>query len=200
MTPTTVLKIEQLDVGYAGQAPIARRWSADIPAGVTLLFGDTGSGKSSLLRVLAGQQAAPGRLTLAGISLAADAAAYRHAVFFADPGDSAHDQRIAAEIVGNAGSAHADHFGLAPHLHKPLYMLSTGSRRKVWLAAALSSACPLVLLDEPGGALDAPSRAYLWRALANAHAREGRAIVVASSERPDGLSPVASFSLPLQGA
>jgi ABC-type transport system involved in cytochrome c biogenesis ATPase subunit len=42
-----------------------------------------------------------------------------------------------------------DGFGLQPHLDKPLYMLSTGSKRKVWLSAALAAGAPLTLIDQP---------------------------------------------------
>jgi ABC-type Mn2+/Zn2+ transport system ATPase subunit len=46
-------------------------------------------------------------------------------------------------------------------LPKPLYQLSTGSRRKVFLAAALVQPAPLTLLDQPFMALDRPSVDFL---------------------------------------
>ena len=48
-------------------------------------------------------------------------------------------------------------FELTPHLEKPLYMLSTGSKRKVWLAAAFASGAAVTLLDQPFAALDKAS-------------------------------------------
>lgn len=195
------LQIESLTVGYPDQHPIADRWTATIEPGVTLLFGDTGSGKSTLLRALAGAtNTATGQLTLAGVALHADAAGYRRQVFFPDPSDAAHDQRIAGDIVGDAAREHASGFALESHLHKPLYMLSTGSRRKVWLAAALACDMALVLLDEPTGGLDAPSKAYLSRALAALARQNERVVVVASSQLLDGLTPTATITLPIQGA
>jgi ABC-type Mn2+/Zn2+ transport system ATPase subunit len=50
---------------------------------------------------------------------------------------------------------------LLSHLPKPLYQLSTGSRRKVFLAAALVQPAPLTLLDQPFMALDRPSVDFL---------------------------------------
>jgi len=64
-----------------------------------------------------------------------------------------------------------------------MYMLSTGSKRKVWLAAALASGRPLALLDEPEGALDARSIGCLWKAVQSRTARKGRALLIASSAR-----------------
>jgi len=201
MTVTPViLDVQALTFSYAGQPPLARDWSTTIRAGVTLMHGDTGCGKSTLLRLLAGTERIAGRLTLAGVRLDVDAVAYRRSVFFVDPSDAAQDALIARDVISPAGEHHAEGFALGPHLHKPMFMLSTGTRRKVWLAAALTSTCPLTLLDEPAGALDAASRDYLAHALgALAHQRE-RAIVVASSQTLGAVPLAGTITLPLQGA
>ena len=89
----------------------------------------------------------------------------------------------------------ADGFALAPHLEKSMFMLSTGSKRKVWLAAALASSRPLLLLDEPTGGLDAASIRCLWGVLPE-RART-RAVVVASGDRIDALPLAATLALPL---
>ena len=157
-----VLEIRNLGFAYAGQAPIVTDWTASIGPGVTLLHGDTGSGKSSLLRVLAGTLAARGQLALDGVRLDEDAEGYRRGIFFVDPGTDEFDPLTvractAALREGDGRFDEAawqrlvDGFALAPHLEKSMYMLSTGSKRKVWLAAALASSRPLVLLDEPTG-------------------------------------------------
>jgi ABC-type multidrug transport system ATPase subunit len=91
-------------------------------------------------------------------------------------------------------------FALGPHLHKPMFMLSTGSRRKVWLAAALASSRPLTLLDEPTGGLDAPAREYLSRALSALAAQRERAVVVASGEGLAAVALTGTITLPFQGA
>ena len=51
-----VLQVQDLSFAYPDQPALAARWSARVPAGITLLHGDTGSGKSTLLRLLAGTQ------------------------------------------------------------------------------------------------------------------------------------------------
>jgi len=206
-----VLEIRKLGVAYPGQPPLAADWTASIGPGVTLLHGDTGSGKSTVMRVLAGTQAARGHLALNGVRLDSNAEAYRRQVFFVDPSTDEFDPltvhactaRLRVDDAGFDAAAWqrlVEGFGLVPHLEKSMYMLSTGSKRKVWLAAALASSRPLVLLDEPTGALDAASIRCLWGALADfAHLKSpARAVVVASGERIDFPSLAATIELPLR--
>jgi ABC-type Mn2+/Zn2+ transport system ATPase subunit len=80
-----------------------------------------------------------------------------------------------------------DSLSIAPHLDKPLYMLSTGSRRKVWLAAAFASGAPVTLLDEPFAALDSPSIASVKRLLALAAHQPARVYLIADYEAPTGV-------------
>lgn len=206
-TPPVVLDIHGLRFAYPGEAPLVSNWSHAIGPGVTLLYGDTGSGKSTLLRVMAGVLPAEGRLTLAGLDAARDLDAYRRSVFFVDPATQVFDPvtGVACTATLRAGDAAFDEarwqalvdgFGLAPHVEKPMYMLSTGSRRKVWLAAALASSRALLLLDEPTGALDAGSVRRLWDAIAEVSAQPGRAIVIGSYERVDRVPLAATIELP----
>ena len=205
-----VLQVQQLSFRHAGLPALVADWSTAITTGVTLLHGDTGSGKSTLLRLIAGHEpASAGRLTLAGTALDDDPAAYRHHVFWCDPATDAFDRVTARECsaslsAGDAGfdatawRALVDGFSLAPHIDKPMYMLSTGSKRKVWLAAALASGRRLTLLDEPTGGLDAPSIACLMDALTRLATHPSRAIVVASSERLERVPWSGLVELPLR--
>jgi len=210
--PTTpILHIDHLRFAYPGDPPIAADWSARIGAGVTLLQGDTGSGKSTLLRVLAGTlPATGGRLTLAGASLPGVAEAYRRQVFFVDPSTDAFDAMGVQECAASLRRADVpfdavrwqalvDGFSLAPHLEKKMFMLSTGSKRKVWLAAALASSRPLTLLDEPTGGLDAGSMRCLWRTLDEIAQEGDRTVIVASGERIDDVPLAGTITLPLVG-
>ena len=211
MRPPThpdILRVQALNFAYDGEPPLVRDWSATLGAGVTLLHGDTGSGKSTLLRLLAGVLPARGRLTLAGVRFDEDAAAYRRKVFFCDPATDSFDQRTARDTTAllGAGDPHfnadrwqglVDGFALAPHLDKPMVMLSTGSRRKLWLAAALASGRALVLLDEPTGGLDAASVGCLWGELMRCAERSDQAVVVASAERMDRIPLAKLIKLPM---
>lgn len=206
---TVILRLQALSFAYAGQPALVADWSASIGPGVTLLYGDTGSGKSTLLRLMAGAlHAGGGRVTLAGVHLDEDAKAYKRKLFFCDPTTDAFDQRTARDTTTllSAGDARFDEarwqdlvegFALAPHLDKPMYMLSTGSKRKVWLAAALASGRALVLLDEPTGGLDAASIACLWSELTRVAEQAERAIIFASAERVHRVPLAGLIELPV---
>jgi ABC-type multidrug transport system ATPase subunit len=211
MDTSTPALLDLHDLGFAhpGQPALLRGWTARIGAGVTLLHGDTASGKSTVLRVLAGALPASGRLTLAGTRLDADPPAYRRQVFLCEPATDAFDPVTARACTDalRAGDVAFDAatwetlvegFALAPHLDKPLHMLSTGSKRKVWLAAALASGRALTLLDEPAGGLDAASLRCLWRALGQCARRADRAVIVASAGSIDRVPLAATIELPLR--
>lgn len=208
--PTPILQLRGLRVAFPGEAPLIACESLALPAGLTLVEGDTGSGKTTLLRVLAGEQPAQGTLVVDGIDLAQAPQAYRRAVFHVDAREAAFDALTphactAAWREDDPGfdaarwSLMVEGFALGEHLDKRMDMLSTGSRRKVVLAAALASGRALVLLDEPTAALDKASVRWLWQALAeSAHRGVRQAIVVASSLPSDGLPLAATFTLPLR--
>jgi ABC-type multidrug transport system ATPase subunit len=207
---TSLLQIDHIGFGHPGEPPLARAWSAAIGPGVTQLHGDTGSGKSTLLRVLAGAMPATGRLTLAGTARDRDAAAYRRKLFYVDPATDAFDAVTGRACTASLGDGNAgfdaarwrtlvESFNLGEHIDKPMYMLSTGSKRKVWLAAALASGRSLVLLDEPTGGLDGPSVRALWSALGDFAIGDSRAVVVASSEPITRVALAGTVELPLGG-
>ncbi|MBS0506375.1 MAG: ATP-binding cassette domain-containing protein [Proteobacteria bacterium] len=190
---TAVLRVQGLGFAYPGH-DLFHGLNADFPAGLSLVQRGDGAGKTSLLRLLAGDCAAQaGCVTLNGVDAVRDAARYRAQVFWRDPRapwpERLTPQAWADELAARYPSwshalwqAHAAGLGLAPHLGKPMYQLSAGSQRKVLLAAALASGAALTLLDEPVAALDKPSIAYLLQAL-EAEARTppwpGRVLVVA---------------------
>lgn len=174
-------------------------WSAEVGPGLTWLRGVNGSGKSTLLKLLAG--ALPplaGEVQLAGdapLSPATDALAWKREVYWCGPGPIAFDHLRPLEYFGflqglyprfdaAAVQAHAQAFGLAPHLGTPLAALSTGTQRKVWLAAALAAGTRLRLLDEPLNALDLASLAYLQAQLVQAAQQRDTLWLVASHEAP----------------
>lgn len=185
-----LLSIDDLHFSHPN-APVFSGFDARIGSGLTLVCGDESTGKTTLLRLLAGaltpQQ---GHLTLQGISAGQAPEAYRAQVFQADPRSDTLDKWVAQAWLdaqarhypgwdAEALALHIQGFALAEHLDKTFYALSTGTRRKVCMAAALASQAPLTLIDEPIAGLDKPSVVYLAQALAHSCQGAERALVVA---------------------
>nr|WP_315465934.1 ATP-binding cassette domain-containing protein [uncultured Rhodoferax sp.] len=175
--------------------------------GVTLVTGGEGRGKTSLLRMLAGDLAVAGSsVQLAGISLQSQPAAYRQKAFWMDARTSAWDQTPAQQFLQQVRrqwphwdaalcSSLVSALGLEEHLPKPLYMLSTGSKRKVWIAAACASGAELTCLDDPFAALDRASIRTLTELLQEAALNSPRAWVLAAYEAPAGVPLAATMNL-----
>ncbi|MEY4980466.1 MAG: hypothetical protein RLZZ352_2736 [Pseudomonadota bacterium] len=185
----------QLCFGWPAQPLLFDQLNLDIFPGVTALLGDEGKGKTSLLRLLAGEcPPQSGELTLS-----TPPAPGEKPVFWIDPRTTDFDSQPAAACLEDLRSAYPrwnaellaeliDGFALAPHLHKPLYMLSAGSKRKVWLSAAMAAGAALTLIDQPFAALDAPSMQLLTELLQEAAHHPSRAWVVADYEAPAGVA------------
>ena len=181
------------------QRELFRDWSARIPAGLSLLRGGDGSGKTTLLRLMAGALPAhAGQLHIKHLSLRDNAAAYRRQVFWIEPRSVAFDQVTPVAYFQSLRQVHTgfdaqglddltEGLALTPHLDKPLYMLSTGSKRRVWLAGVFASGAALTLLDEPLAALDKASIGFVLELLEEAAADPQRAWVVAHHEAPGDL-------------
>ena len=191
---TPVLQVQDLHFAYPGQPPLFAGWSADFEAGVHLLQGEESVGKTTLLRLLAGElRALQGRLCLQGQDLADHSAAYRAQLFWVDPrADRPAEGSVAEWWAAQAArwprwnapalAVHMAGFGLEEHAHKPFVALSTGTHRKVLMAAALASGAALALIDEPLAGLDLASERYLQTALAGVAAEPDRVVVVAHWE------------------
>jgi len=196
---SVVLRVEAMRFAWPGLPPLFDSLALVLGPGVHLLRGEDGCGKSTALALLAGERAAQGgRLRVAGVSLQENPAAYRQAVFWIAPDSVDFDAVSATEAWATLGARYpsfnttllaelADASGLTEHAHKPLYMLSTGSKRKVWLCAAFAAGAPLTLIDQPFAALDAPSIRLLRELLAEASEHPSRAWLLADHEAPVGI-------------
>lgn len=192
--PIALLQAQRLAFAHPGQAaPLFAELSFVLAPGLSLIRGGDGRGKSSLLRLIAGELSPDtGRMQRQDGILCC----------FERPADPAHDdcvarawlaqrqQRFASSWQPEQAEALIADFGLRPHLDKPLYMLSTGSRRKLGLVAAAASGAALTLIDTPFAALDAGSCRVLARLLSAAAASPSRAWVIADYELPASLADV----------
>lgn len=204
-THINVLSVMGLS-GGPGDLPLFRDLAMQLPAGVSALLGDEGVGKTSLMRLLSGDLVATaGQLRLANqaypLSLPQPSA-----VFWIDLRLPLHDSDTPVQCWAQLRAslpAWSDEsknelieaLQLAPHLDKRLNMLSTGSRRKVGLVAALASGATVTLLDQPFVALDQASIRSLKAFLAQRGPNTERAWLIADYEKPAHLPLVSVLQL-----
>lgn len=201
-----LLEVQNLHFHYPDRK-LFTRLTVRITPGVTLIRGGDGCGKTTLLRLLAGALPADaGTLHLHQTSLNDQPAAYRQQLFWTEARSEAFDQLTPPEYFEMQSQSWPGFdrqrltelikgLDLQAHLHKKLFMLSTGSKRKVWLAAAFASGATVTLLDEPFAALDTPSIRFVAQLLKDAAARQDRAYVIADYEAPDDVPLAAVIDL-----
>lgn len=183
-----MLAIRDLSVDLGGQ-PVLAGIDLDLAPGEMLaILGPSGSGKSTLLKVLTGQVAARhGRITLNGQPLNP-----RGAFAYMPQTDALMDWRradanaaLGLEVAGMparaaraAARSHFPDFGLAGYERAWPRDLSGGMRQRLALMRTVIQGKPVLLLDEPLGALDALTRQRMQLWLADMRARHGWTVLL----------------------
>ena len=158
------------------------------PGGALLLTGANGSGKSSLLRLLATLLTpAAGMVTWAGAPVARDLARYRANLHYVGHLDAIKPALGVAETLAfwtemrgwpTSGIVAAlDAFALEAVADWPCRWLSAGQRRRLALARLIAAPAPVWLLDEPTAALDADGERRLITAIERHRAAGGRVVI-----------------------
>ena len=180
-----------------GDRELFARLDLKFSAGVNWVRGEEQAGKSTLLRILSGELApTSGWVQTNGIRANQEPLMYAQRVFLANTIHASLDQIVPAQWFANLPERYplfkssvlaelVKAFGLAPHIGKPMYMLSAGSRRKVGLSAAMASGAALTLIDQPFAALDGPSVRLLREVLQDFAQQSERACVIADYEAPE---------------
>jgi ABC-type nitrate/sulfonate/bicarbonate transport system ATPase subunit len=169
------------------------------PGEVVAVVGPSGCGKSTMLELVAGlQEADAGEVAVAG---ARDASARRAACAYMPQRDLLLPWR---DALGNAALALEcqgvrraearrraeplfERFGLAEFEAARPSGLSGGMRQRVAFLRTLLPGRPLLLLDEPFGALDALTRATMQQWLADALAGEPRTVLLVTHDVQEAL-------------
>jgi ABC-type multidrug transport system ATPase subunit len=177
-----------------------------LPAGVSALLGDEGSGKTSLLRLLSGDLVAKsGQLCVLGVDVPLPTPTPGW-VFWTDLRLPLNDEFTPAqcwdafarnwpEWSEATQKALVKTLQLTPHMDKRLNMLSTGSRRKVGLVAALASGAKVTLLDQPFVSLDQSSIRDLKEILTDFGRNPQRAYLIADYEKPTDMPLAAVLTI-----
>jgi heme exporter protein A len=190
------LTAERLTV-QRGSRRLAENLSFTVKAGQALtLEGANGSGKTSLLRLIAGfLPAAAGTVTLDDDGKAVSEPEERGKfVGWLGHHDALKASFTVSEQLSFFGRLHGSagdgapllgQVGLTRQAELPCRYLSAGQRRRLALARLLITQRPLWLLDEPFAALDSEGKALVARLIA-LHCGAG-GIVIAATHEPLGL-------------
>lgn len=149
----------------------------EAPEGVTVLFGRSGSGKTSVVKSVAGLlRPDVGRIALSDRALFDHAARVDVPVHKRRLGYVFQDSRLfphltvrenlcyAARVSGRGSRRPedvADLLGIAPLLDRRIHRLSGGEAQRVAIGRALLSQPDMLLMDEPLASLDAPRKAEI---------------------------------------
>ena len=157
------------------------------PGSALLLHGPNGSGKTSLLRLLAGfLEPADGWLTWNGRAATADIAAYQSRITYVGHLDAVKRALSVTENVefwaGIRGAdpdptAALEALGIGHLATMPARILSAGQRRRLGLVRLAVAPTPLWLLDEPTVTLDTTSIDLVEGLIAGHRERGGMAVV-----------------------
>jgi ABC-type cobalamin/Fe3+-siderophores transport systems, ATPase components len=171
--------------------------SAEVaPASLVAILGANGSGKSSLLDLMAGIIApTSGTITLGGRPLTSFSprSLARQRAWLGQTTHGAGDYPVHEVIAWGRGKANDDappgpsletlatELGLGDLLDAPLRRLSGGERQRTHLARIWLQDAPVTFLDEPDASLDSRGRELLHRLIADKRAR-GHAIVIVTHD------------------
>ncbi|CAH0278319.1 Putative HMP/thiamine import ATP-binding protein YkoD [Arthrobacter sp. Bi83] len=179
---------------------------------ITVITGPTGSGKSTILRGIAGllshvdggeisgtvrvtgtdRAAAPPRDTarLVGVVLQNPRAAFASTRVRDEIGLALELRGMASETAKARVQEGAEHIGVSALLDRNVSTLSAGEATLVAIAAAVVEQPALLLVDEPLADLDTAARGHVIAVL-NALARDDGVCVIVAEHRAEQLVPVA---------
>ena len=194
--------LQSLSIGYSHKV-IAADINAQIKGGeLTCLIGRNGTGKSTLMRTLAGfLKPLGGTALLDGRDVSRLSPAERShliSVVLTDRVDvdgmrvqdlvsvgrqpytgffgkmSSDDEEVVNKAIADVG--------MTDFAGRQVNSLSDGERQKVMIAKALAQQTPVILLDEPTAFLDYPSKKEMFQMLSQLCHEQGKAVLVSTHD------------------
>lgn len=196
-----LLTVQQLEVGYRGQAILPPLSFKAQKGELWALLGRNGQGKTTLLRCLAGlDEPLKGAYQLAGRAVAQlSLAAWAKIRAWVGTERLGQLSWSVQELLESGRHPHTDFWGrlkdedykavqqvaerlkLQPLLQRGLQQLSDGQRQKALLGRALVQDAPCLFLDEPTAHLDLVHRSALFELLRE-EAEAGKLVLLATHE------------------
>ena len=211
MIPMTLLKCENLAVGYGNSAVASGISFAVKPGDFIAVTGPNGSGKTTLLRTIAGIQSAIGGFLAYAPEMRPGDIGYlpQQNPVQRDFPATAREVALSGCQAGrglrpffsksekDAANAALERFGAAAFAGVPFRNLSGGQRQRVLLSRALCAGKKMLILDEPVTGLDPEAASDMYSTLASLR-DSGRAIVSVTHDLPAGVEE-ATHVLDLSG-
>lgn len=190
------LRLTEVTYGYDPAAPVLQGVSLALEAGLVLLLGPNGHGKSTLLKLLAGvERPDRGTVEVGPFDLWREEAESRRLLAYVPEHPDITPYASVREVLELAAALREgtvrrvsevlESVGLDEDLaSRSIRRLSKGQRRRAMLAAALLGHPPVLLMDEPLDALDRNLRDDLVAKLKQRVAEGGLVVVVTHEIEP----------------
>ena len=198
------IRLDHITLAYGSRTLLADICAEIAPGSLTALIGRNGTGKSTLLRAVAGLgPVTAGRIELCGHTLAGMTPRQRAETVSFVTTDKVRIANLACEDVVALGRAPYTNWigrmqeedravverslrlvGMSAFARKTMDRMSDGECQRVMIARALAQDTPIILLDEPTAFLDLPNR-YELATLLRRLSRDERKCVLFSTHDLD---------------
>jgi ABC-type nitrate/sulfonate/bicarbonate transport system ATPase subunit len=187
--------------GYIGDVPIVESVSVPVSSGsVTAIFGPSGAGKTSLLRIIAGLW--DGRSVGVDIdpNLRVGYVAQRDFLFpwmtlARNIEFPANLMNVSPTLASEKLKELSELFMIRSLLNRFPYQVSGGELQRALIVRALVAGASLLLLDEPMNSLDVAARIALRQSLKSAVSAGNVGLILVTHELPDAISIADSICL-----
>ena len=196
----SILKAENISLTYPEQdISVLKNINLDVPEStLTVVLGESGCGKTTLLNILAGfQQVSSGQVKIDDQVLTGPDA--RRAVVFQEhallPWLNVSDnvafslklKGLKSTKIKSKVASILDTVGLSHVANANIWELSGGMKQRVGIARALISHAPFILLDEPFAALDAFTRESMQEFVLNLWIKEKKGFFLITHDIEEAL-------------